>query len=151
MKSLNLFFALKTKNKVVLSFKNNTVLLNLVFCFCMTMFQLFPISRVYMLIFPIQRAIPKMLKRNTAMWSRLKLVSRWYNSSLYAPVICNYCSPVAFTLNSCSVITRWISTFEWQLVALTYMRKLTVNHIFYWLIIHNSVLRRGHYNGYGPV
>ena len=48
---------------------------------------------------------------------------------------------IAFsTLNSCSVTMWWISKFEWQLVALTCMWKLTVIHIFYWLMIYNSVL-----------
>ena len=42
-------------------------------------------------------------------------------------------------LNSCSVITGWISKFEWQLVALTCMWKLTDIRIFYWLMIHNFV------------
>ena len=48
---------------------------------------------------------------------------------------------IAFSaLNSCSVITRWTSKFDWQLVALTCTWKLTEICLFYWLMIHNSML-----------
>ena len=45
---------------------------------------------------------------------------------------------------------------ESQSVALTCMWKLTAIRVFYWLIIHNSLLfvqsfRSGHHNVYGPV
>ena len=38
-------------------------------------------------------------------------------------------------LNSCTVITRWISKFEWEPVALTCTWKLTAIWLFYWLMI----------------
>ena len=52
---------------------------------------------------------------------------------------------IAFSaLNSCSVITRWISKFEWQLVALTCTRKLTAIRLFYWLMILRANFAAGY-------
>ena len=52
---------------------------------------------------------------------------------------------IAFSaLNSCSVITRWIWKFEWQLVALICTWKFTAIRLFYWLMILRANFAAGY-------
>ena len=64
----------------------------------------------------------------------------WPKGSQYTLIVPEAKVTIAFSaLNSCSVTMRWISMFEWQLVALACTWKLTAICIFYWLMIRGVI------------